>query len=205
MRVARSLALACAAWFLSACASSRPGAVDPEAAYGKREALVSQWLAWGFTGRLSVDDGEEGGSGTIAWNVRESSSQLDFRGALGRGSWRLTRSPELAELALANGDIMQAATIDELLAMELGWDIPVDALEFWVRGLRAPGAVGDSTLDERGRLQALRQHGWTIAFERYGVTDGVDLPRRVRATRSPVRIKILMGDWQLPGALNNDS
>lgn len=205
MTFARPLALACTVCFLSACASSRPGAVDPEAAYGKREALVSQWLAWGFAGRLSVDDGEDGGSGRINWNVQESGSQLHFRGALGKGSWRLTRSPELAELALANGDIMQAATVGELLAMELGWNIPVDALEFWVRGLRAPGEVGDSTLDEGGRLQALQQHGWTIEFERYAVTDGVDLPHRMRATRSPVRIKILMSDWLLPDALNDDS
>jgi outer membrane biogenesis lipoprotein LolB len=80
------------------------GVAVRESESGDREAyqIRAQRLAeisdWGFAGRVSLDDGEEGGSGKLRWDVQSEHSELDFHGAMGRGAWTLTYDPGKAIL-----------------------------------------------------------------------------------------------------------
>ena len=131
-------------------------------AYQDRALKLNAIDEWAMTGKISLDDGDQGGSGRLQWDVKPEISELDFHGALGRGAWHLQISPQGALLKMADGTEQLAADIDELIQDRVGWPIPLDALRWWVRGLSAPGEVDSETLGPGGLLTGLNQHGFSF-------------------------------------------
>jgi outer membrane lipoprotein LolB len=187
------------ALLLTACGRVpvRPAAEDGALAYEQRATLVGAWPEWGLSGKISLDDGAEGGSGRLNWSVRPGISELDFRAALGRGAWRLSIRPELAILTEANGDRQIAPDADFLVRERLGWSVPVDALAWWVRGLAAPGVVEARELDEAGLLVSLQQFGWTVEFDRYDSQALTAMPRKLNAKSQDYRVKLAISQWRI--------
>jgi len=195
---------------LAACASVPPQEDDPtrtekQARYEDRAAALQLRERWSLDGKLAVSDGEDGGSGRLEWRQQPGLSELDFRGTLGRGAWQLDIQPGYAVLNLANGESWQARDVSTLVREHVGWDVPVDALGWWVRGLAAPGQVTRRDLDEAGRMTRLTQHGWDVEYERYQEFSGLALPTRVVARSGERQVKFVMRDWSFPESLENDS
>lgn len=178
------------------------GAEGAQEAYLARADELSTWKAWELVGRLSIDDGEDGGSGRLAWRLEGEDSRLDFRGALGQGAWRLEISTGRAVLERADGSRTMAPDVESLVWRELGWRLPVNSLRYWVMGLQAPGRAERLDLDEQGRVTYLVQQGWSIELDRYRAAGGVDLPGRIEATDGALRIKLIAASWaRLPPEL----
>ena len=114
-----------------------------EQAYQSHAEVLAGIPSWSLVGRISLDDGDRGGSGKLQWHVESENSELDFHGAMGRGAWHLQIGPEGAVLREANGDQQTAPGVNALIQDRIGWSIPVDALQWWVRGLTAPGPIED--------------------------------------------------------------
>lgn len=185
---------------LSACAtqSPQPGPADPERAQAQREMALRAWPGWSLTGRLGVQRGEAGGSGRLDWVQVDDRSRLAFRGTLGQGAWRLNVAPDLARLELKDGTVREARRVEDLVFDQTGWEAPVTALAWWVRGLAWPEgpAPADRRLNEDGTLASLSQAGWTITWTRY--TDGPEaqrLPSRLQLSRADVAIKLAISRW----------
>jgi outer membrane lipoprotein LolB len=186
---------------VSACATVPPVTgikAEREAAYERRATRIAAWTQWGFQGRLSLDDGQDGGSGRLDWQTEGERSQLDFRGTLGRGAWRLSMQPGQASLQRADGSRAEASSVEQLVLSEVGWYVPVEALGWWVRGLRAPGPSQQIEFDAAGRIVRLAQAGWTIEFERYRAVAGTELPGRIEAVRGELRLKLVAARWTAP-------
>lgn len=187
---------------MAACSSLPPA--DGELAqrlplYNDRANRLEQVEAWSLEGRLAVSDDRDGGSGSFRWRNGTQSSRMDFHGALGRGAWRLEADDRGAELVLADGTTHRAASVDALVREQLGWTVPVERLDWWVRGLAAPGDVQRRSLDPEGRLSALRQDGWDIEYDRYGAVGDVAMPFRMTARRQERTVKIAVKKWRLSG------
>lgn len=184
---------------LSACtgvAVKEPVAGD-KAIYQQRADEISEIAEWSFSGKISLDDGDQGGSGRLKWEVLADSSELDFHGALGRGAWNLYIEPDRTVLKEANGEQQTAAAVNDLIQERIGWPLPVDALQWWVRGLAAPGVVDAEQFDPEGLLLHLSQFGWSIDLNRYKSFSGLNLPVRLDARRDNYRVKLAIGKWQM--------
>lgn len=175
------------------------GISDSEKArlYDSRAEAIGQIDVWSLDGKLAVSNGEDGGSGRLQWNSAPGLSELDFRGALGRGAWRLDIRPGMAQLDLASGESWQAAHVSTLVRDHVGWDVPVDALAWWVRGLAAPGSVDGRQIDSDGRMTLLSQHGWEVEYKKYKVFSGTDMPIRLDARNGEHHVKFIMREWAL--------
>jgi outer membrane lipoprotein LolB len=172
-----------------------PAEQAAQEAYRARADELSSWTSWELRGRLSIDDGQEGGSGRLAWRTEDQFSQLDFRGTLGRGAWRLQISADRAVLEWGDGGRAEAPTVEALIRRELDWQVPIGSLRHWVLGLQAPGRVTRADLDEHGRLTYLEQHGWSIELDRYRRAAGVEVPGRIEAASGALRIKLIAASW----------
>lgn len=159
---------------------------------------------WRLLGRISLDDGDQGGSGKLQWEVAADRSTIDFHGAMGRGAWHLEISPESAVLKEANGNEYRAPGVDNLIQQQMGWPVPVDALKWWVRGLAAPGSIEHRQLDDQGLLLGLGQFGWQIDFNRYKSDTGVAMPTRLDARRENYRVKLAVSRWHIGPGLASD-
>lgn len=196
-RLLASLAVA----LVAGCASvpdyeDDPSRAEKIARYEARAEALQAHERWALDGRLAVSDGEDGGSGKLEWRHRPGLSELDFRGALGRGAWQLDIQPGYAVLNLASGETWEARNVATLVRKHVGWDVPVDALGWWVRGLAAPGRIARRDLDEAGRMTRLSQQGWEVEYKRYEEFSGLALPTRLEARKGERHVKFAMRDWR---------
>ena len=185
---------------LSACSTMPPSAVDDPVRTSLYEARVEHlagYQHWNLAGRLAVSNSEDGGSGTFNWNKKSGDSEMNFHGALGRGAWRLLADSAGAELELADGTIHRADTVDQLVQAQLGWEIPIERLSWWVRGLVAPGDYQERVIDEAGNLTELLQGGWKIEYGRYRSVEGVNLPVKFTARQADWKVKLAVRNWEL--------
>lgn len=185
--------------FLASCTgvSVKESAPGNKAAYQHRAERLGVIEEWKLVGRISLDDGDQGGSGRLQWDVKPNSSELDFHGAMGRGAWHLKIGPEAATLKEANGVEQTSPDVNGLILDNLGWQAPIDALHWWVRGLAAPGAHEELELDANGLLTSINQFGWRVRFSRYDSNTGFQLPKKLSATRDNYRVKLAISRWQM--------
>jgi outer membrane lipoprotein LolB len=195
---------------LFSCASvpSSEGRLSPserQKLYEARAAAIALHERWTLDGKLAISDGDDGGSGNLEWRTRPGLSELDFRGALGRGAWQLDIQPGRSVLNLADGGSWEATEVSILVRQHVGWDVPVDALSWWVRGLTAPGRFSKRSLDDDGRLTLLSQQGWKVEYQRYREFSGVALPTKLEARKGKRQVKLVMRNWTLAESPENDS
>ena len=184
---------------LNACTgvSVKESVKGSQSAYQHRAEKLAAHEQWNLVGRISLDDGDRGGSGRLQWDVKTDISELDFHGAMGRGAWHLQIGPQVAILKEANGAEQTAPDVNGLVQDKLGWQVPMDALHWWVRGLAAPGAREELELDADGLLTSLYQFGWRVSFSRYDSATGIELPKKLNATRENYRVKLAVSRWQM--------
>ena len=173
-----------------------PGLVD-KTSFQDRTVRLTAISEWGLAGKISLDDGDQGGSGKLKWDVGPGQSELDFHGAMGRGAWRLKMGPEGAQLKLADGTEQTAADVNDLIREHIGWPVPLDALQWWARGLAAPGIIENEQFGSEGLLVSLRQFGWNVDFNRYDSVEDIELPVRLKATRNNYRVKLAISRWRM--------
>lgn len=185
--------------FLNACTGVSVKHAQPgnPVAYQDRAEKLAAIPVWSFVARISLDDGDQGGSGRLQWMVKPGVNELDFHGAMGRGAWHLQFGPDGAVLKEANGNVQEADGVNDLIQDRMGWTIPVDALQWWVRGLAAPGTIEDEKLDSAGLLISLDQFGWHVEFDRYDSIAGIALPKKLNVRRDNYRVKLAINRWRM--------
>lgn len=195
--------LAAALLALAACAGREvreAPLVDPSAQSGERllserESQLFERARFDLAGRIAVSDGRDGGSGRFEWKQRGRSTSLLFFAPVSARNWRLEVQPGQALLIESNGAIRVADSAEALLARELRWQLPADALRYWVLGMRAPGAESEALLGEDGQLALLRQGGWEIRYLDFDEAHAPPLPRKLYARNGPHQVRISVREW----------
>jgi outer membrane lipoprotein LolB len=177
--------LLAAATLAAGCAGlpGRPPVSDVNGAWQAHSARLVPFDAWEIRGRMALRADAEGWHASVVWMRQGDRHRIDLSGPLGRGHMRLTRNRDGAELRDADQKIYRNASAEELLMRTTGYRLPLDGLDYWVRGLPAPGSDAERELDAWGRLARLRQLGWDIEFLEYDEYAGLELPSRLFARR----------------------
>jgi outer membrane lipoprotein LolB len=171
-----------------------------------RVASLQQQQNWQFKGRISIrieeNGGTDGGSGNLSWVQTPLLTELDFHAALGRGAWHLRAGPEQAQVTLADGSEYRDADVQSLLHRQLGWDVPVDALSCWLRGLVvAPECRGNTAVvtvrDAVGRPQQIIQDEWQVMIHSWSQLEDISLPRKIEFSAPGRKFKLVIREWQL--------
>lgn len=183
---------------LAACAGPRPRPADPAALQAQRvrEQAVAAWDAWGFSGRIAISGEDGGGSGRIEWRREGERLEVSLQAPVSRQSWRLVATPGVAQLDGLEGGPRRAANAERLLRDELGWRLPLAAVEAWVRGIRHRSSARIA-FDADGRPTQLREAGWEIDYRGWH-PDHPELPRRVFARTGEQRLRLVVDRWQVP-------
>ncbi|MEX6501724.1 lipoprotein insertase outer membrane protein LolB [Pseudomonas zhanjiangensis] len=181
------------------------------AGLGPRESLegqgdAAQWKihrahiasldAWQISGKVGIRAPKDSGSGTLFWLQRQDYYDIRLSGPLGRGAARLTGRPGDILLEVANQGRYQAASPEALLQQQLGLNLPVSHLLWWIRGLPAPDSKSRLTLDGDSRLAQLTQDGWQVEYLRYAEQNGYWLPERLKLNGHDLQVTLVIKDWQ---------
>ena len=197
----RALLVAVLGFALAGCATTRSAdsALPPaqvaaaEARQAAREAQLRAQDAWSFAGRIAVSTAGQGGSGRIDWRQAGPGFEVALSAPVTRQSWRLSVAPSGAMLEGLDGGPRSGPEAGPLLREATGWDIPVDALNDWVRGLRAAGPAS-ITYGADSRPRQIAQAGWTIDYT-WPADPAATLPSRLEARRDAARVRLVVDAW----------
>ncbi len=160
------------------------------------KARISHIDGWQISGKIGIRAPKDSGSGTLFWLQRQDYFDIRLSGPLGRGATRLTGRPDAVTLEVAGQGRFEAQSPEALVESQLGWQLPVSNLLWWVRGLPAPNSRSRISLDNNGRLATLQQDGWSVQYLGYEEEDGLDLPSRIKLEGRNLQITLVIKDWQ---------
>lgn len=170
---------------------------DPLAAFERRQAVLGQIQNWSANGRLALNTPGDSVNATVRWQQIGNDYVIRLSGPLGIGGASLAGGPAGVTLRTDDKDF-SAPTPEALLQDNLGWQLPVSGLKFWLMGLIAPNIqIRDVRFDPAGRLEYLEQADWKIQYRRYLRTDKMDMPSKVFMDSPRVGVRIVVQEWDL--------
>ncbi len=200
MKLMRNLLVPAFALLIAGCAGLGPqesveGSGNAEG-WKAHKAQISTVDGWQISGKIGIQAPQDSGSGTLFWLQRQDYFDIRLSGPLGRGATRLTGRPEAVALEVAGQGRYEADSPEALVESQLGWQLPVSNLLWWVRGLPAPDSRSRIQLDADGRLARLQQDGWDVEYLGYSEEDGYSLPSRIKLAGRDLKITLVVKDWQ---------
>ena len=200
MKLMRNLLISTFALLLAGCAGlgpqesvEGPGNAEDWKAH---KAHISEIDGWQISGKIGIQAPQDSGSGTLFWLQRQGYFDIRLSGPLWRGATRLTGRPDAVALEVAGQGRFEADSPEALVESQLGWQLPVSHLLYWVRGLPAPDSRSRIALDPNGRLASLQQDGWDVQYLGYTEEDGYTLPNRIKLAGRDLKITLVVKDWQ---------
>lgn len=172
---------------------AEPGVADAAAWQAHRETLAAL-KTWALQGRVATGQ-LLGWTGNLNWRQNGEDFDVRLSGPMGAGGFRA--SGTLDRVVIRTGDRRMVTTEpDALVAQTLGWTFPLEPLRYWGRGLPAPGGYDRISVDAQGRLVAIEQDGWKVAFPEYAEPDGAPaLPERIVLDNGETRIRLVVDRW----------
>lgn len=162
----------------------------------QRQAQLSDLQNWTASGNIAVRTEQKGWNASFNWQQRGQNYNLIMFGPLGINRVQLAGGPQ--GVTLQTGDqTYTAGDADQLLQQQLGWNIPVSNLYYWMRGLPATTSHARQYFDLNNHLVQLYQQGWHIIYLRYLAVNGIDMPNRILLTNAQLQAHIVITQWQL--------
>ncbi len=196
-----ALLLATAAAWLAGCVAVRPApspaVAGAAASWPERRAGLQQLSQFSLRGRVALAAGDQGFNASLRWQQSAALSALHLEGPLGMGAVQLQVEGERFDMRTARGEQLDGAVARSALERQLGFDLPIAALRYWLLGVPAPaGGPSEEQLRPDGvALSALSQDGWRVEYPDYVETVGGPRPRRVVASRAQARVRLVVESW----------
>ena len=164
----------------------------------ERQQLLAGIDEWSFRGRAAVQRGDEGWSATLHWDQHGESYRLRIIAPLGRGTYEVLKQDQQVSLIDPGNNVFKAASPEQLLTENIGWNLPISDIEFWVRGLIAPGSKPSQLdLDEGGLIKDLAVSGWRVSVLEYTWQDGLAMPRKLFMNYGDMKLRLVVSTWKL--------
>ncbi|MCD9086081.1 lipoprotein insertase outer membrane protein LolB [Stenotrophomonas sp. SY1] len=175
-----------------------------QAAEQARQAALRAQPDWVLQGRVAISKGRNGGNGRIDWHQQSGQYQVSLAAPVTRQSWQLSGGPgQPVRLDGLEGGPRSGDDAGQVLLQAIGWEIPVEQLQDWVRGLPAEqaGAPDHLGFDAEGRPRVLRQFGWQVDYlDWYPAEAGRPaLPRRIEAVSGDAKVRLIVDAWGADG------
>lgn len=197
-RARRCLVLAGVLW-LGGCAAPPPLApADRLAAAEAHQRWLEGLSQWRASGRVAVDVPDDAWNAAVSWRQGPASYRIQLSGPFGQGAVRIDGDSAGVVLRTADGREASAPSAEQLIAQELGAQVPITVLRYWLTGRPSPQhPVTHLEVDDAGHVRELDQAGWQVRYAQYAASDGGALPARVTIRREGTQARFLIGRWQI--------
>ncbi len=198
----RTAGVVLAALLINACAPPLlPEKAGPanSALWQRHRLAMSALDSWHVKGRIALENERDSGTLSLYWRQQGPAYELRFIAPLGQGAYLLKGAPGAVSMRGPKDLYLTATTARQLMARGLGWDVNLDGLNYWLRGIPAPGlSYRQLRLDHKGRLRRLQQAGFELRIDRYTEVQGLSLPQKLSIRHAALRLKLVIRDWEIP-------
>jgi outer membrane lipoprotein LolB len=183
---------------LAACVSAPP-AEDSD--WTRQREQLQRLDSWQLSGRVNIRYDNESHTPRIRWQQQSLEYQIRLWGTFNAGNTLIVGRPGYVTME-QNSGILTASSPEDLILQQLGYELPVSYLEYWIKGLPAPDTPADLTFNELNQLTNLSQFGWSVSYTDPRQYGAVSLPRRVELTRpqNDIRLRFIGLNWDLSSA-----
>jgi len=189
--------------WLGACSTTQEKDQTAEpAGWKQQQKKLSQLQSWTISGRISVQTEYEGGQADYRWQ-QHNKTDYDIRllAPMGAGTTLINGRSNGVSLKTSSGDELFDTDVDKLMLRLNGWPVPVSGLQYWVKGLPAPGSQFEiSKWNESGQPAVMLQDGWLIELRKYKKLGELNLPGKLfinRQNGEEVDVRLIIRQWQL--------
>ncbi len=163
----------------------------------RRTNAAKHLSSWTITGAVAAKNKRKAWTASLNWKQQGLNRyQLRLFGPLGGGTVLVEKNGRL--ITYQDGPKRVTTTnIDQLFYKETGVRVPLHNLYYWVRGVKAPGAVHASHVDATGHFTSLTQGGYTVQYEGYQTVQGIDLPTKLRVKGPGGQLKLIIKHWEI--------
>ncbi len=199
-RAIASLLLATA--FLSGCTGTAPPAEENSNWTRQRNQLLAM-DSWELRGRVNVRYDNESDTPRINWLQQGSEYHITLWGTFNAGYTTVVGRPHFVTLE-SGGETLTASSPEELILQQLGYELPISQLNYWIKGLPAPDSQPQLVFNELNQLTTIRQEGWTVSLLDMRQYGELSLPRRVELTRprNDIQLTFFGLNWTTEEAAN---
>jgi len=163
-----------------------------------RQATLQSLSEWEFTGSINVRDAEEAQSSRIRWRQKNELYRINLWGTFNIGATEINGRPGEVRIEQEGEDPIITETPEQLLYDRIGYELPVTELNFWIKGIPAPGLSEQLNFAENQQLLSFVQAGWRIDYLGYTNFGQQTLPTRIRVQKPPLRLDLIRLNWTLP-------
>lgn len=162
----------------------------------QRQKQLRTLSTWTASGSISARNQIKGGwNASFNWQQHANDYDLSLFGPLGTNHVDISGTPNHVILKTSR-QTFTAISPETLLQQQLGWQLPVSKLAYWLRGLPAPGSRERHSVDMNNHIVHMDQDGWNIYILRYISVNGVDIPDRVLLSNPTWVAHIIIHQWQ---------
>ena len=179
---------------LAGCA---PQPLRPVDSWEEHLARVAALETWYLSGQLGVRLPDNSGSARLRWQQTQDDFRIDLSGPFGQGRTLIQGRPGAVTLQQGGEEPLQASSAEELLWLATEWQVPVEELRYWVRGIPSPEQpIQQLKRNREGLLAELQQGGWHLQYSNYTLVDNRwHLPRRIVAQHEDARLTLVIHTW----------
>ncbi|NVK20946.1 MAG: outer membrane lipoprotein LolB [Kangiellaceae bacterium] len=147
-------------------------------------------------GRIGITHPQDSFSSNFLWQ-QQAHNHFDFRlyGAFGQTYAIMKVTPMISTLDTGDERHFEGTNPEYLLYSILGWSLPINYLQDWVKGLPTGISQNNLLINADGTLQQLTYQDYVVTYERYAEFQLASaIEGETVATKLPTKIKILQGD-----------
>ncbi|MCW8935985.1 MAG: lipoprotein insertase outer membrane protein LolB [Gammaproteobacteria bacterium] len=189
---------------LSACTTiqEKDQTTEP-ASWKQQQKTLGQLQSWAINGRISVQTEIEGGQADYLWQQHNKTDyDIRLQAPMGAGTTLIEGRLTGVSLKTSSGDELFDTDVDKLMLRLNGWPVPVSGLQYWVKGLPAPGSPFEiNKWNKTGLPAVMLQDGWRIELRKYKKVGELNLPGKLfinRQNGEEVDVRLIIRQWQ-PG------
>lgn len=179
-------------WLILAGCAELPKQPETELGWRDRSAQLTTLSRWNASGKLAIRTENQSESANLEWAQANNISRIHLSGPMGIGATAIESDRKQLQIS-RNGetrhyDIATAGA-------DMGWDLPLQALPYWILGLPSPQNSIQGELIENGLLRQVKQLGWTVTYQSYGQFDQYTLPTRMKIERGDTHARLIIRNW----------
>ncbi len=169
--------------------------VTPRSVPTVEPASISAFL---LEGRFNLKVQKDAFPGRVRWQHAAQADDLWFYSPLGATVAHLRQDSSGALLVTSNGQEYRASDLHQLAFDVLGWDLPLEGLPFWVRGLAWPaGGPAETQANDHGQLERLTQSGWRVSYLDWAPASIAGLPSKLDVQGERLRMRLVVERWSV--------
>jgi len=186
-------------FLLAACVSTRPvTTLTPLGpAWPAHQATISNLNRWSLSGRIALNDkvNNQSWHANLHWSQQDEDYRIKISGPLGQGQLQISGNDDQATLRTADGEFTDS-NAEALLQQTTGLQIPLQGLQYWIKGLPQPQSPQQAQGNGNGQLARLQQNDWLITYISYTQSASFTLPQRIQAEQDQLQVKLFIDKWQ---------